>query len=65
MNKKQADIEAEKIFKEHNKKIDEITKKAKEDGNWKMGLDSNTHLFDGLNMETKEKLKKLASMINE
>lgn len=65
MNKKQASIEAEKIFKEHNKKSDEIVKKAKENGEWQMGLDSNNHLFDDLNKETREKLEKLRLMIEE
>lgn len=65
MNKQQADEEAKKIFQESNKKADEIMKKAKEDGTWKMGLDSNKDLFTELNKETKEKLKLLVSMIDE
>lgn len=65
MNKKQADIEAKKIFQESVKKAEEIEKKAKENGTWKMGLDSNNELFEDLHKETKEKLKLLASMIDE
>lgn len=65
MNKAQADIEAKKIFEERNRKADEIMKKAKEDGTWQMGLDSNNGLFKELDKETKEKLKVLASMIDE
>lgn len=65
MNKQQADTEARKIFQERNRKADEIVKKAKEDGTWKMGLDSNNSLFEDLDRETKEKLKVLASMIDE
>lgn len=65
MNKAQADIEAKKIFDESNKKADEIIKRAKKEGKWKMGLDANKHLFDELHKETKEKLKLLASMIDE
>lgn len=65
MNKKQADIEAKKIFQERNKKADEIIKKAKEEGTWKNGLDSNNGLFVDLDRETKEKLKLLSSMIDE
>ena len=65
MNKAQADIEARKIFEESNKKADEIIKKAKEDGTWQDGLDSNKKLFADLDNETKEKLKLLASKIDE
>ena len=65
MNKVQADIEARKIFEESNKKADEIIKKAKEDGTWQAGLDSNKKLFADLDNETKEKLKLLASKIDE
>lgn len=65
MNKKQADIEASKIFQERNKKAEEIIKKAKKEGKWKMGLDSNKNLFADLDRETKEKLNLLASMVDE
>ncbi len=65
MNKKQADIEARKIFQEHNKKADEIVKKAKAEGTWKMGLDSNNGLFKDLDRETKEKIRLLKEMIDE
>ena len=65
MNKKQADLEARKIFQEHNKKADEIVKKAKAEGTWKMGLDSNNVLFKELDIETKEKLRQLKDKINK
>ena len=65
MNKQQADIEAKKIFQETSKKIDEIIRQAKKDGIWQMELDSNQELFEELNRETKKKLEKLASMIDE
>jgi len=65
MNKAQADIEAGKIFQECNKRADEIIKKAKAEGRLKMGLDSNKELFFDLHKETKEKLRLLASMIDE
>ena len=64
MDKKQADIEAKKIFQESAKKAEEIERKAKEDGTWELGLDSNNRLFDDLHKETKEKLKILASLID-
>ena len=65
MNKQQASIEAKKIFREANEKADEIIKTAKQNGTWKMGLDSNKELFAELDKETKEKLKHLQSMIDE
>lgn len=65
MNKEQADEEARKILQTSSEKVDDIIKKAKEDGNWKMGLDSNNSLFEDLHRETKEKLKVLASLIDE
>lgn len=65
MNKKQADAEAKKIFRERNKKADEIIRQAKKNGTWQMGLDSNNGLFADLDRETKEKLRILASMIDE
>ena len=40
-------------------------KKAKENGSWKMGLDSNNRLFEDLDNKTKDKLKLLESMIDE
>lgn len=65
MNKQQAAIEAKKIFRERNKKADEIIETAKKNGTWKMGLDSNNDLFIELDKETQEKLKLLQSMIDE
>lgn len=65
MNKQEAYIEAKKIFQESAKKSDEIIRQAKNDGIWQMGLDSNRELFEELDRETKKKLEKLASMIDE
>lgn len=65
MNRQQANIEASKIFDERNRKADEIIKKAKADGTWQSGLDSNKGLFKKLDEETREKLKNLAEMIDE
>lgn len=65
MNKQEADIEAKKIFQETSKKIDEIIRQAEKDGILQGGLDSNQELFEELNRETKKKLEKLASMIEE
>lgn len=65
MNKQEAYIEAKKIFQESAKKSDEILRQAEKDGILQGGLDSNQELFKELNRETKKKLEKLASMIDE
>lgn len=64
MDKKQAAINAKKIFLEANQKADAIIKKAKKDGTWKQGLDANKELFAELDKETQEKIKRLHSMID-
>lgn len=65
MNKEQAKNEAKKIFRESNKKADAIIEKAKKNGTWKMGLDSNKELFAELDKETQNKLKHLRSLVDE
>lgn len=65
MTKEQADKEAEKIFKEVAKKSIEAVKKAKAEGRWLPGLDSNKEIFDSIDKEAKEKLRLLAEMIDE
>ena len=64
MTKKEADRKAEIIFKELNKKCEEIIKQAKKDGIWKSGLDSNKELFFEVENEAKEKLRELSSQID-
>ena len=64
MTKKEADRKAEIIFKELNKKCEEIIKQAKKDGIWKSGLDSNKELFSEVKNEAKEKLRELSSQID-
>lgn len=65
MNKEQAKEEYIKIIKEANKKNDAIIKKAKEEGKWKAGLDSNKSLFKEVDNEAKRKIELLLSMIDE
>lgn len=65
MTREEANLEAKKIFQDWAKKTDEIMKKAKKDGVWKMGLDSNKGLFKEVNNEAKEKLRKLEAQIDE
>lgn len=65
MTKEQAQKEYEKIIRETNDKCEEIIKKAKADGTWLPGLDSNNYLFKEVNDEAKEKIKELAAMVDE
>ena len=65
MTKEQAQKEYEKIIHDVNKKHEEIIKKAQTNGTWLPGLDSNNYLFKEVDNEAKEKIKKLASLIDE
>lgn len=65
MNKEQAKEEYIKIIKEANKKHDVIIKKAKEEGKWRAGLDSNKSLFKEVDDEAKKKIELLISKIDE
>ena len=66
MNSTEANKEAKKVYDQWRKDREEIKKKAQESGTWsKYGLDSNNHLFKEVNDEAKEKIKKLASLIDE
>ena len=65
MTKEQAQKEYEKIIRETNDKCEENIKKTKADGTWLPGLDSNNYLFKEVDNEAKEKIKKLASLIDE
>ena len=65
MNKEQAQKEYEKIIRETNVKCEEIIKRAKADGTWLPGLDSNNYLFKEVNDEAKEKIKELAAKVEK
>lgn len=65
MTREQANIEAEKIFKERNKKVDEAIEEAKRNGTWVSGLDTNRALYEPIDREVKEKLRKLYESIDE
>ena len=65
MNKEQARKEYEKIIHETNVKCEEIIKRAKADGTWLPGLDSNNYLFKEVNDEAKEKIKELAAKVEK
>ena len=65
MDKKQANIEAKKIYNKWSKAKSDIEKKSKENGTWeKVGLDSNNHLFKKIDEEAKEELAKLSLQVN-
>lgn len=51
--------QARKILEESIKKEKEIIEEAKNNGTWRMGLDSNRDLFKELHKETKSKLNAL------
>ena len=65
MTKKEADEEARKIIAKRNRKAERIIQKAKDDGIWKPGLDTNQELLRDLDKETWNELQELASSIDE
>ena len=65
MTREQANIEAKQLAKECTRREEEIIEKAKKEGKWLPGLDSNEHLFKELKDETKAKLALINSMIDE
>ncbi len=65
MTREEANAEAKKIFAEANRKEDEIIVKAKAEGTWQGGLDGSRELFEPIKKETREKLQKLAAMIED
>lgn len=65
MTKEQARKEALSIMNDFSEKCDLIEKEAKKNGTWLMGLDSNKGLFQEAEKEAKEKLKLLASKVDQ
>lgn len=65
MTKKEADEEARKIIAKRNRKAERIIKKAKDDGIWKPGLDTNQELLRDLDKEIWNELQELANNIDE
>ena len=65
VNKKQTYEEFIRIIEERNEKSEKIIKKAKQDGIWNEGLDSNRPLFEKLDKETNKKIEELKKMIDE
>ena len=65
MTKKEADEEARKIIAKRNRKAERIIEKAKDDGIWKPGLDTNQELLRDLDKEIWNELQELANSIDE
>lgn len=65
MTKKEADEEARKIIAKRNRKAERIIKKAKDDGIWKPGLDTNQELLRDLDKKIWNELQELANSIDE
>ena len=65
MTKKEADEEARKIIEKRNRKAERIIQKAKDDGIWKPGLDTNQELLRDLDKEIWNELQELANSIDE
>lgn len=64
-DKKEADEEARKIIAKRNRKAERIIQKAKDDGIWKPGLDTNQELLRDLDKEIWNELQELANSIDE
>lgn len=65
MTKTEANERAREIFREVNRLHDKIIEEAEAKGTWQTGLDSNNHLFREVDNKAKERLKKLAEMIED
>lgn len=63
MTREEARVKYESIIDERNEKADLIIQKAKAEGRWAMGLDSNKDLFKELDKETKERIRQLCEQI--
>ncbi len=51
--------ERDRLFREENEKIDALIKKAKKEGKWQMGLDSNKKLLKPVHDEYHKKAQEL------
>ena len=65
MTREEADKQADKIFQDLLRKHHQIIEEAKRNGTWQRGLDANNGLFKQVDEEAREKLRILASMIDE
>lgn len=65
MTRQQAELEYRKLLTEWNKEKSEIMDRAKREGIWKPGLDSNGELFKDIADKYKRKLQELRDSIDE
>ena len=65
MTKDEAYEEIIKIVDDRNRKSAEIATKAKANGSWESGLDSNKRLFSELDKTARERIQKVIDMIDE
>lgn len=65
MNKEQIQAEYLKLLSKRCDEADEIVKKAKENGTWMPGLDSNRDLFLELDKQFKIKIEELKNKLDE
>lgn len=59
MNREQIQAEYLNLLSEKCQQEDEIVKKAKENGTWMPGLDSNKELFSELDKDYNDKIEEL------
>ena len=65
MTKEQAQKEYLELLKWYVDEEDKIVERAKAEGRWRMGLDSNKDLFVELKAELQRKINALKSMVDE
>lgn len=65
VTKEQAQKEYLELLKWYVDEEDKIVERAKAEGRWRMGLDSNKDLFVELKAELQRKINALKSMVDE
>lgn len=65
MTEKEAFEKYLEILHEATEKSDRAIKKAKQEGRWLPGLDSNRHLFDEIDAERDRKILEVIAQIDE
>lgn len=65
MTKEEAQKEYLELLKWYVDEEDKIVERAKVEGRWRMGLDSNKDLFVELKAELQRKINALKSMVDE
>lgn len=65
MNREQIQKEYEELIHEYRREADKIIEKAKAEGNWRPGLDTNKELFRELKRQHDKKVEKLKESLSE